>query len=132
MNAIKGNHKITIGIRLVVGLGFLLTAGAAFAGNVNVDFDKNTDFSNYKTYSFAAGTPTPQTLTNQRIESAIEAQLTAKGLTKVESNADLTVVFHCAVTEKTQLNTTNLGGWGWGPGWGRGWGWRGGWRGGWG
>src|SRR5206468_5590499 len=39
-------------------------------------------------------------------------------------------VFHCSHTKKTQLNTTSLGGWGWGPGWGRGWGW--GWGGGWG
>jgi len=97
-----------------------------------VDYDKGTDFSKYKTYAFAEGTPTPETLTNQRIERAIEAQLAAKGLTKVESNADLTVVYHCSVTQKTQLNTTNLGGWGWGPGWGRGWGWGGGFRRGWG
>lgn len=132
MKAIKSTERITIAMRIVVGLCFLLTAGTAFAQKVNVDFDKNTDFSKYKTYAFAEGTPTPETLTNQRIEKAIEAQLAAKGLTKVESNADLTVVFHCSLTQQTQLNTTNLGGWGWGPGWGRGWGWRGGWRGGWG
>jgi hypothetical protein len=132
MKAIKSTERITIAMRIVVGLCFLLTAGTAFGQKVNVDFDKNTDFSKYKTYAFAEGTPTPETLTNQRIEKAIEAQLAAKGLAKVESNADLTVVFHCSLTQQTQFNTTNLGGWGWGPGWGRGWGWRGGWRGGWG
>jgi uncharacterized protein DUF4136 len=130
MNAIKSTQKI--GIRFVVGFCCLLMAGTAFGQKVSVDYDKNTDFSKFKTFSFATGTPTPETLTNQRIESAIEAQLAARGLTKVESNADLTVVFHCSVTNKTQLDTTSLGGWGWGPGWGRGWGWRGGWRGGWG
>ena len=132
MKAIKSTERITIAMRVVVGLCFLLTAGTAFAQKVNVDFDKDTEFSKYKTYAFAEGTPTPETLTNQRIEKAIEAQLAAKGLTKVASNADLTVVYHCSVTQKTQLNTTNLGGWGWGPGWGRGWGWGGRWRGGWG
>lgn len=132
MKSIKRTQKITIGIRLVVGLCFMLTAGTALAQKVSVDFDKGTDFSTFKTYTFAVGTPTPETLTNQRIESAIEAQLTAKGLTRVQSNADLTVVFHCAVTQQTQLDTTNLGGWGWGPGWGRGWGWGGRFRGGWG
>jgi hypothetical protein len=132
MKAIKSTKTITIGMRVVVGLCFLLTAGTAFAQKVSVDFDKDVDFSKYKTYSFASGTPTPVTLTNQRIEKAIEAQLAAKGLTRVESDADLTVVFHCAVTQQTQLNTTSLGGWGWGPGWRRGWGWGGGWRGGWG
>jgi len=132
MKAIKSTERITIAMRVVVGLCFLLTAGTAFAQKVNVDFDKETEFSKYKTYAFAEGTPTPETLTNQRIEKAVEAQLAAKGLTKVASNADLTVVYHCSVTQKTQLNTTNLGGWGWGPGWRRGWGWGGGWRGGWG
>ena len=132
MKAIKSTQKITVGTRFVVGLCCLLMAGSAFALKVNVDFDKETDFSHYKTYAFAEGTPTPETLTNQRIERAIEAQLAAKGLTKVDSNADLTVVYHCSVTQKTQLNSTSLGGWGWGPGWGRGWGWGGRWRGGWG
>ena len=132
MNAIKSTQKITIGTRLVIGLCCLLMAGTAFALKVNVDFDKETDFSHYKTYAFAEGTPTPETLTNQRIQRAIEAQLAARGLTKVDSNADLTVVYHCSVTHQTQLNTTSLGGWGWGPGWRRGWGWGGVWRGGWG
>ena len=127
MKAEKSNQLITISRRVAVSLCCLLVAGTAFARSVNVDFDKDTDFSKYKTYSFAEGTPTPVSLMNQRIESAIEAQLAAKGLTKVEGDADLTVVYHCAVTQKTQLNTTSYGGWGWGPGWRRGWGW--GWRG---
>ena len=128
----EASQKITISIRLLVGLCFLLTAGHALAQKVSVDFDKNTEFSKYKTYTFAVGTPSTETLTNQRIESDIEAQLAAKGLTMVQSSADLTVVYHCAVTQQTQLDTTSLGGWGWGPGWGRGWGWRGGLRGEWG
>jgi hypothetical protein len=132
MKVIKFTKKIRIVMRAVVGLCFLLTAGTALAQKVSVDYDKDTDFSRYKTYAFAEGTPTPVSLTNQRIQQAIETQLAARGLMKVENGADLTVTFHCAVTERTQLNTTNFGGWGWGPGWGRGWGWRGGWRGGWG
>jgi len=119
MKAIKPTQKITIAMRAVVGLCFLVTAVTASARSVNVDFDKDTDFSKYKTFAFAEGTPTPVTLTNQRIEKAIEAQLAAKGLTRVDGNADLTVVYHCAVRQQTQLNTTNLGGWGWGPGWRR-------------
>lgn len=117
MKSIKSTRYITIGMRLVLFL--LLTAGQSFAQKVSVDFDKAIDFSKYKTYAFEAGTPTPVSLTNQRIEKAIEAQLAAKGLTRVESNADLTVVFHCAVTEQTQLNTRSLDGWGWGRGWRR-------------
>src|SRR6267143_2329189 len=123
MKPIKSNRYITIGMRVIVVL-LLLTAGQSFAQKVNVDFDKDVDFSKYKTYAFSEGTPTPVTLTNQRIEKAIEAQLAAKGLTRVESNADLTVVFHCAITERTQLSTRSLDGWDWGPGWSWGRGWR--------
>ena len=119
MKSIKSSRYITIGMRVGVVLSLLMTAGQSFAQKVTVDFDKHIDFSKYKTYSFTEGTPTPVTLTNQRIEKAIEGQLAAKGLTRVESNADLTVVFHCAVTERTQLSTTSLGGWGWGRGWRR-------------
>ena len=118
MKSIKSTEYVTIGMRLVVVLALLITAGESFAQKVDVDFDKDVDFSKYKTYAFTEGTPTPVTLTNQRIEKAIDAQLAAKGLTRVESNADLTVVFHCSVTERTQFSTRSLDGWGWGPGWG--------------
>jgi hypothetical protein len=123
MKLIKSNRNITIGMRVILVL-LLLAASQSFAQKVNVDFDKDVDFSKYKTYAFTEGTPTPVTLTNQRIEKAIDAQLAAKGLTRVESNADLMVVFHCAVTERTQFSTRSLDGWGWGPGWGWGRGWR--------
>jgi len=119
MRAIKPTQKITKAMLVAAVLCSLVTAVTAFARSVNVDFDKDTDFSKFKTFAFAEGTPTPVTLTNQRIERDIEAQLEKKGLTRVEGAADLTVVFHCAVTHKTELNTTSLGGWGWGPGWRR-------------
>src|SRR5712692_4792201 len=115
MKSIKSTRYIIIGTRLVLFL--LLAAGQSVAQKVSVDFDQAIDFSKYKTYAFTEGTPTPVTLTNQRIERAIAAQLAAKGLTRVESNADLTVVFHCSVTERTQFSTRSLDGWGWGPGW---------------
>jgi len=86
---------------------------------------RNVDFSKYKTYAFTEGTPTPVTLTNQRIEKAIEAQLAARGLTRLESNADLTVVFHLLPSlNEPGFSTRSLDGWGWGPGWGWGRGWK--------
>jgi hypothetical protein len=130
MDVTKANKRI-INLLPMLSICFLLMTGTALAQKVTVDFDKNTDFSKYKTYAFSVGTPTPVTLTNQRIEQAIEAQLVAKGLTRVASNPDLSVVYHCAVDKQTQLNTTSIGDWGWGPGWGRygRWGGLGGWGG---
>jgi hypothetical protein len=62
-------------------------------------------------------------LNDERIVKAIESQLAAKGLKKVEPgiNPDLEVAYHAAVGEETQLNTMDTGGWGYEPGWGYGW-----------
>jgi hypothetical protein len=90
---------------------------AAHAQKVNVDFDKAVDFSKFKTYKWGTGTPVANPMSNQRIIAGIESQLGSKGLQKVADNADLEVMYHGAVGQQTQLNTTNMGGWGYG--WGR-------------
>ena len=101
---------------------FLLTvliSATAYAQKVSVDYEKNTDFSAYKTYSWAEGTPAKNPLGHQRIIAGIEAQLAARGWTKVESDADVVVIYSAATTTKTQINTFNSGGpWG-GYRWGR-------------
>jgi hypothetical protein len=119
MNLPNFEMKIRNRCLLALGFVFLFLSGTAMAQKVTIDFDRNADFSKYKTYSFRKGTPAADPLMNQRIEQAIEAQLAAKGLTRDESNPDLFVVYHVAVSKQTQLNTTSLGGWGWGRGWGR-------------
>ncbi len=99
-----------------------IVAGSAMAQKVNVDWDKTANFTSYKTYAWAQGTPAKNPLMADRIVKDIEAQLAAKGLQKVEpgANPDLVVAYHAAVTEDTQLNTMDTGAWG--PGWGRGYG----------
>ena len=93
---------------LVIGL-----AGVA-AANVTVDWDHSADFSKYKTYAITTGTPAQNPLMDQRIVQAIDENLQAKGLQKVDSpmNADLVVMYHAATGHETQLNTTDMG-WGW-------------------
>jgi Domain of unknown function (DUF4136) len=106
--------------RIVVTLGFLLmVAGSALAQKVTNDWDKAIDFSKYKTYAWVKGTPAKNQMNDERIVRAIEGQLAAKGLQKVESaaNPDLVVVYHAAVGEEAQFNTMDTGGWGYGPGW---------------
>jgi hypothetical protein len=119
MNVTNTRKRIMNALPVVLSFCFLLMSGTALAQKVTVDYDRDADFAKYKTYAFGKGTPAPETLTDQRIREAIATQLAAKGLTKVESNADLFVVYHSAVNKQTQLDTTSLGGWGWGPGWRR-------------
>ena len=101
--------------------GFLLlviTCTTVFA-KISVDWDKQASFSSYKTYAWTKGTPAKSPLMDQRIVEAIDKQLAAKGLQKVESDsdADLVVLYHAAVGTQTELNTMNMGwGWRWGGG----------------
>lgn len=110
-------------MRTKLHAALLLTAlisTTAYAQKVTTDYDKNTNFSSYKTYSWGEGTPAKNPLGNQRIIAGIEAQLAAKGWQKVESNPDVVVIYSAATTTETQINTFDSGGmwggyrWGWG------------------
>ncbi len=106
--------------RIVLSLCFLLgLTGSALAQKVNVDWDKATNFTGYKTYAWGNNTHAKNPLMDQRIIQGIESQLAAKGLQKVDaqSNPDLVVRYHAATDVETQLNTMDTGAWG--PGWGR-------------
>jgi Domain of unknown function (DUF4136) len=110
-------HKRTIALSIWVSL----LAGSAFGQKVTVDWDKAVNFSDFKTWVWAKGTPAPNPLMDQRIVKAIEQQLAAKGLQKVEpgNNPDLMVTYAAATSSQTQLNTMNMGGYGpWRYGWG--------------
>lgn len=101
----------------------LVSATPAAAQDVRYDFDKDKDFSKYKTYKWVEikGAQLPDELTQKAITSAIEAELAAKGLTKTDSDdADLYVGYQTALGQEKEFTSYNTG-WGYGPGWGRGW-----------
>lgn len=110
-------------LALLAVTSFLLGAIPAVAQDVRYDFDKEKDFSKYKTYKWAAikGADQPDDLTAKAITSAIDAELASKGLTKTDSdNADLLVGYQTAIGTEKQFTSFNTG-WGYGPGWGGGW-----------
>ena len=49
----------------------------AAAVDVNVDYDKSADFSQYKTYARKAMTPAPSSLVQGRIDDATDRELAA-------------------------------------------------------
>jgi len=61
----------------------------AFAQSVTYDFDRSADFSKLRTYAWVRGTALRDELNHQRIQRAIDAQLTMKGLAKVETADDV-------------------------------------------
>lgn len=105
----------------------LLAVSSCLAQDVRYNFDKDTDFSKFKTYKWVSikGAEKENDLVDKQIKSAVDAQLATKGLTKVEGdNADLYVGYQAAVGQEKQFNSYSTD-WGYGGGWYRG-GWYGG------
>lgn len=109
-------------------LGLLLfLLGTAFGQDVRYNFDKNTDFSKFKTYKWVAIKDAQRVddLIDKQIKESIDAELVKKGLQKVDTDdAQLYVAYQTAIGTEKEFTSYNSG-WGYGPGWGGG-GWYGG------
>jgi hypothetical protein len=111
--------------RLLLAVLVLLTLGVGrgVAQDVRYDFDKDKDFSKYKTYKWVSIKDADKTddLTAKALMSSVDAELATKGLTKTDSDdADLYLAYQTAIGSEKQFTSYNTG-WGYGPGWGGGW-----------
>jgi len=99
------------------GAFLMVLLGSAFGQHVQTDFDHQANFSRYKTYSWRE-VKASNSLWDDRIKDAVNAQLAAKGWTQVDNGADVAIVaIKTTQTEKTlQTFYDGLGG---------GWRWRG-------
>src|SRR5713226_9633301 len=79
----------------------LLSATAVFGQQVKTDYDRAVDFAQYKTYSWER-VQTQDALWVDRIKSAVNAALTAKGWTEAPSGGDVAIV----ATEVSQNHRT--------------------------
>jgi len=68
----------------------LLFAGRSSAAAVKTDYDRNANFTQYKTYSWER-VQTRDPLMVDRIKSAVNGSLAAKGLTEVPTGGDISV-----------------------------------------
>jgi hypothetical protein len=96
--------------------------GAAFAQDVRYNFDKDADFSKFKTYKWVILKDAVQldNIMDKNIKSTVDAELAKKGLTIVDSgDADLYIGYQGSVGQDKQF-TSFSSGWGYGPGWYRG------------
>ncbi len=80
--------------QVVVGV-FVLLLGATtgFAQKIKVDYDRSVDFSNFKTYTWGELDPARLPLLRLNMIGAIDEQLAAKGLQRVEKGGDLMVAY---------------------------------------
>jgi Domain of unknown function (DUF4136) len=76
------------------------------AQKVKVTYDKNEDFSKFKTYAWVAGTPVASPQWNTLIRDNIDSHLKEKGLAEIADpkSADLLVNYHAASNTDLQLN----------------------------
>ena len=110
-------------------LSAVLLVAISFVGaqDVRYNFDKTENFSKFKTYKWVLikGAQTPNDIVDKQVKSSIDAQLAAKGLSKVDSDqADIFLGYQTAIGQDKQFTSYSTD-WGYGGGWYRG-GWYGG------
>lgn len=101
----------------------ILTVSAGFS-QVKSDYDKTTDFSKYKTISFAGWQKDSDKQLNdfdkKRILESLKSEFEKRGMTLTTTNPDATVALYLVLDKKTSTTayTDFMGGMGYGPRWG--------------
>lgn len=103
----------------------LICLCSAFAASqtVYVDYNHNADFTKFKTYAWGQGqnpNAINDSILKQNAVQAIDSQLSAKGLQKVDESQhpDLIVVTGSGMKQQTSYDAWGTGGWRWGGGMG--------------
>jgi hypothetical protein len=105
-------HKTSM---LLIAMIMLMTI-PSLAQQIKTDYDRTANFNQYKTYSWSS-VKTKDPLLVDRIKSAVNSTLAAKGLTQVDSNGDLSVTAMEITKNQRTLKTFydgGFGGWRWG------------------
>jgi hypothetical protein len=108
--------------RLWSSIAIATLSATASLAEIKTDYDRNADFSRYKTYSWN-NVHTQNPLWVDRIKAAVNSALAAKGWTEVQSGGDVSIMAMEMTKDHQTLNTyyDNFGG-GWGWRWGGGFG----------
>jgi len=104
----------------ILPLLLLFILAACSSVRVNSDYDKQVDFTAYKTFAYhKTGIDKAEIsdLDKKRILRSIDETMTAKGFSKSET-PDLLISFFTKEREEVNVNQFNAG---WGYGWGWGW-----------
>jgi len=84
------NNRKSWFVALLIAMAFM---PSIFAQKVKVGFDKSTDFSKYKSYTWASPqTPVTRPLLFETVVGTIDQELQAKGLQRTEKDGDLTLI----------------------------------------
>jgi hypothetical protein len=83
----------------------LLLSTIGLAQKITYDFDKSMDFASTRSYAWVRGAIVADELNHRRITNAVDAQLQARGLRKVDKSAgpDLLVAYHASFDRDLQI-----------------------------
>lgn len=84
-------------------LGLMIAGQAAPAGKVDTTFDKKANFAALHTYSWASGKDAFLPEAHKAILSAFDTEMTALGLKKVDSGADVTISYYTLTTTQVDV-----------------------------
>src|SRR5215470_4452403 len=85
---------------------------AAFAQEVQFDYDRSANFNAYETYQWVdyKAVQVGDQLLDQDIKRAVDAQLAGKGLRRVESGGNLLVGYQTAISQEKEFDSFGWGG----------------------
>ncbi len=113
----------TIKLKTIATLSMMLLCGVVYA-QVKSDYDKDTDFTQYKTYNFEGWQKDSDQQLNdfdkKRILEALKSEFEKRGMTVTDGDADAAVALYLVLDKKqsTTAYTDYMGGMGYGPRWG--------------
>jgi len=116
LNSVTGKRGAALRVR--IGLLVLLMAGLPTMAKVEVDFNPDLDFSQFKTYAYIGGVEhlvmlqlNPE-LINDRVHRAVQRELTKKGLREVQPSENPELVVRYWANSQVQVNVAATGNWG--------------------
>ena len=96
-------------MRVFISILLVLIVISCAPIRVNYDFEKSTNFSKYKTYNYFSDMNTGfSELDTNRFLDAIDAQMTAKGLT-ISDNPDFFIDIKSSEYQEIQRNSVGVG-----------------------
>jgi Domain of unknown function (DUF4136) len=87
----------------VVAVAVVMTTAVLYAQKVSVDADPAAPFATYKTYAWVDGTPAPSPLNEDRLQMAVDTELSDRGVRMNTTDPDLIVTTHVTTNERQEL-----------------------------
>ena len=97
---------------LVVAVALVVAVGCS-SMKISNDYDRQADFSQYKTYTWRdseTNVADTDPFAHERFVGAVDRELAAKGFSKASSDPDVVVTYHAEDKQGMSLDTTYMGG----------------------